>query len=162
MGRYAPWGNSFIHNQNNYQNIDKKTKMISCWNFLDHSLNNYEGLTLCPFCQNLPTQLQTKITWGTALNAINLLIARGAITKTGTLAMTFHKPAGEANQYVRFGYGPLSICNHTQGQVLGSMNTDPINMIHTSQQSTKEGLNKELEGDFRSSILILQRTILDE
>ena len=29
------------------------------------------------------------------------------------------------------------------------MNADPIIMIHTSQTSTKEGLNKELEGDFR-------------
>ena len=25
---------------------------------------------------------------------------------TGTLYTTFHKPAGEANPYVRFGYGP--------------------------------------------------------
>ena len=28
---------------------------------------------------------------------------------TGTLAMTFHKPAGEANPYVQFGYGPQTI-----------------------------------------------------
>ena len=29
---------------------------------------------------------------------------------TNTLATTFHKPAGEANPYVRFGYGPQKVC----------------------------------------------------
>ena len=29
--------------------------------------------------------------------------------KIGTLALTFHKPAGEENMYVRFGYGSLKI-----------------------------------------------------
>ena len=56
--------------------------------------------------------------------------------------MTFHKPAGEENPYVRFGYGPLTICNHTQGQVSVSMHADPINMIQTSQKSIEEGLNE--------------------
>ena len=56
--------------------------------------------------------------------------------------MTFHNPEGESNMYVRFGYGPLKICNHTQGKVSGSMNAKPINIIHTNQQSTKEGLNE--------------------
>ena len=68
----------------------------------------------------------------------------GAI-KTGILATNFHKPVGESNPYVWFGYGKLIICNHTQGQVSVSMNTDPIDMIHTSQQSTKEVLNEVLE-----------------
>ena len=40
---------------------------------------------------------------------------------------------------------------HNRGQVSGSMNADPINMIHTNKQSTKEGLNEKLKGDFRSS-----------
>ena len=31
------------------------------------------------------------------------------------------------------------------------MNADPINIIHTNQQPTKEDLNEELEVDFRSS-----------
>ena len=58
------------------------------------------------------------------------------ITKNGTLDMTFYKPEGEANMYVRFGYVPLAIFNNTQGEVSRSMNADTINMIHTSQQST--------------------------
>ena len=53
--------------------------------------------------------------------------------------------------YVRIGYGPLNICNQTQGHVSGSINSDIINMIHTSQKSTKEGLNKDLEEDFSKS-----------
>ena len=57
---------------------------------------------------------------------------------------------GGENPYVRFGYSPLTICNHTQGKFSVSMNTDPINMIHISKQSTKEGLNEELEGHFQS------------
>ena len=28
---------------------------------------------------------------------------------TGTLTTTFHKPTGEANIYIRFGYGPQTI-----------------------------------------------------
>ena len=57
--------------------------------------------------------------------------------------------------YVQFGYVPLKICNYTQGQVSGSMNTNPINITHPSQQSTKEGLNDKIEGDF-----ILSNTII--
>ena len=59
------------------------------------------------------------------------------ITETGTLATTFHNPEWEENIYVPVGYGPLIIFSHTQGQVSVSMNAYPINMIHTSQQSTK-------------------------
>ena len=38
-----------------------------------------------------------------SLDQINTLMMTGAITKTGTLDTTFHKPAGEANKYVCFG-----------------------------------------------------------
>ena len=75
-------------------------------------------------------------------------MATGEITKTGTLATTFQKPMGEANPYVRFGYVPLINYNHTQVHISGSMNADPINMIHPSQKSTKEGFDEELDGYF--------------
>ena len=78
-------------------------------------------------------------------------MAPGEITKTGTLVTNFHKAAGEANPYVWFEYIPLKICNNNRGQVSVSMNADPINMIHTGQESTKEGLIEELERYFRSS-----------
>ena len=42
------------------------------------------------------------------------------------------------------------------------MNADPINIMCTIQQSTKEGLKEEIKGDFRSSKLKLQRTVLGE
>ena len=29
---------------------------------------------------------------------------------TGTIATTFHKPAGEANMYIRFWYSPHTVC----------------------------------------------------
>ena len=57
---------------------------------------------------------------------------------------------------------PLEIFYYARGQVSGSMKSDTINMIHKSQQSTKEGSNKELEGDFISRTQNLQKTILDE
>ena len=88
---------------------------------------------MCLLVLHLPTQLQNWITLVAALNPINVLMATGEITKTGTLATTLHKPLGGANMYVRFVYGPLTICNHTLGQFSGSMNNDPINIIHTSQ-----------------------------
>ena len=69
-------------------------------------------------------------------------MATGEISKTSTLATKFHKPVGEANMCVRFGYGPLTIFNPTEGQVSGSLNADPINMIQVSQQSTKKGFNE--------------------
>ena len=46
---------------------------------------------------------------------------------TVTLTLTFHKPVGEENPYIRFGYGPHKNFNHTRGQVSGSMNSDLIN-----------------------------------
>ena len=87
----------------------------------------------------------------TALNPTNALIATDAITNTVTLDTTLHKPSGKANMYVRFGYVSLTICNHTRGQVLGSMNNYPIDMMHRSQQPTKEGLKENLEEYFRNS-----------
>ena len=65
--------------------------------------------------------------------------------------MNFHKHEGEENPYVWFGYVPLTIFNHTRGQVPVSMNADTINMIHKSKQSAKEGSSFDPEGDFRKS-----------
>ena len=84
-------------------------------------------------------------TWGTSLKPINVLMAIGATPKNVTLTTTLHKPAGEENPYVRFGYGALTICNYTRGQVSVSMNNDPINMIHTNQKSTKEDSKRTLK-----------------
>ena len=36
------------------------------------------------------------------LNAVNIFMTTGEITKTGTVATTFHKPVRVANLYVRF------------------------------------------------------------
>ena len=85
------------------------------------------------------------------MNPINVLMATDAITKTGTLAMNFHIPVGEANPHIHFGYDALKFFNYTQGKVSGSMNYYPINMIQTSQKSIKEGLNEYLQGYFRIS-----------
>ena len=98
--------------------------------------------TLWPLDLNLPTKLQTLINSGTDLKPINIFMATGKITKTGTLATTFHRSTGEANPYVRFGYGPMTIFDHTRGNFSWSMETYPINMIHTSQQSTKKRLER--------------------
>ena len=46
------------------------------------------------------------------------------LNSTGTLVATFHKPMGEANMYVWFGYVSQKIFNHTWGKVSGSMNDD--------------------------------------
>ena len=72
------------------------------------------------------------------MNPINVMIATGEITKTSTLATTFHKPAGEANPYVWFGYVPLTIFNHTGEQVSGSMNADTMNIINTIKNQQKK------------------------
>ena len=54
-----------------------------------------------------------------ALNPINTLMAENEITKTRSIATTFIIPAEEAKPYVRFGYGPLTIFNRTQGKFQG-------------------------------------------
>ena len=59
--------------------------------------------------------------------------------------MNLHKPAKEENIYAQFGYGSQKNFNHTQGQVLGSMNTDPVDAINTIQKSTKWVLYEELK-----------------
>ena len=119
------------------KHIQQEKIRLFCWKYFYHSQNNCEVLNQwasIPFGTNLkPTQLQTWITWITALNPINVLIVTGEITKTGILTTTFHKPVGGANPYVQFWYGPLKICNHTLWQVSVPMNANPINMIHTSQ-----------------------------
>ena len=76
------------------------------------------------------------------MNPSSLLIAAGAMTKNDTLDTTFYRPTGEANMYIWFGYGPLIICNHTCGQVSLTMNSDPINIIHTSENFKKRWTNK--------------------
>ena len=77
------------------------------------------------------------------MKTINALVETVAITKTGTFATTFHKTSGGWEvPYVCFGYIPLKNFNQTWGKVSGSMNSDPIKMMHTSQQSTKERFNK--------------------
>ena len=43
------------------------------------------------------------------LKPINILITTDEITKTVNLDMTFHKPVGKENLYVRFGFGPLKM-----------------------------------------------------
>ena len=50
---------------------------------------------------------------------------------TVTLTLTFHKPVGEENPYVRSGYGPQKLFNHTQGQVSVSNNSNPVSAIYT-------------------------------
>ena len=81
------------------------------------------------------------------MKTFNVLMETCEITKTGTLVPTFEKPIEESYTYLRFGYDPLKIYNHNCGQVTGSMNADSINMIHRSQQSTHDVLNKLFEGD---------------
>ena len=66
------------------------------------------------------------------MKPINVFIAIGAITKTGTLATTFNKPAGEANPYVWFGYAPLKIYNHTTTLLLHFM----INTLNNKNNIT--------------------------
>ena len=39
------------------------------------------------------------------------------------------KPMGEANIYIRFVYVSQTICNHTQGQCLGSVNDYPVTEV---------------------------------
>ena len=74
----------------------------------------------------------------------------GEIKKTGTVSTILHKTSEGENMYARFGYVPMKICNHIRGKVSGSINAYPINIIHTSKKSTKEGLNEEPKWDFIS------------
>ena len=43
-------------------------------------------------------------------NPFNVLLSTSEITNTGPSSTTFHKPAGEENQYFRLGYVPLTLC----------------------------------------------------
>ena len=58
---------------------------------------------------------------------------------------------GEANKYVRFGYGPEKKFNHTQGQVSVSMNADIVNLKYTGKWPIKWVLGYEL-GEYSRSI----------
>ena len=81
---------------------------------------------------------QQNKTWGTALKPINVLISTGAITKLVPSPRVSTNLWGWWNPYVWFVHGPLTVFNPAQVKVSGSTNADPINMINTSQKSTKK------------------------
>ena len=47
-------------------------------------------------------------------------------------------------------YTILKFCNNELGKFSWSMNSEPVNAKYTGHQSTKEVLDDELEGYFRS------------
>ena len=75
MGICAPWAESFINNQYNYQNIDNKTKMFFL-KALDHSLNTCEGVTQWVFLPLGPILTYTTSSFN---NLINFLEANQCI-----------------------------------------------------------------------------------
>ena len=95
MGLCDPWTESFINNQNNYQNIDNKTNIYFCWKALDHSLNNCQGLTQWAF-----VPLGLTLTYITSyFNKLSKYLEDNKFIdgnrcnhKTVTLPTTFHKP----------------------------------------------------------------------
>ena len=88
------------------------------------------------------------------LRSVNKLIMIIAITKTGTLAMAFYKPAGGSNPYVRI--CTWSTDNFQSYQRKGfSINNLWFSIFkYTFQQSTEELFCDELEGYFRSTKII--------
>ena len=80
--------------------------MTLCWKYLDHSQNNYEGLTQWAFLPPRPTPTYTTINLN---NLKKFLEANQCIDydrcnkKISTLTMTFYNTTGEANPYIRFG-----------------------------------------------------------
>ena len=73
------------------------------------------------------------------LKPVNLLIMTSEITQLEPSPQPYKKTVGEVNIYIRFVYAPNTICNHTQGQVLVSINADPEDAINRGQKSTKLG-----------------------
>ena len=140
MGLFKPWSDSSINNRHNYQNIDNKTNMASCWKALNNSLNNCDGLNQWAFVPLGPTLTHTTSKLNNLRNCFEsneCIYCDSCNKKTGTLANNFHNFAGESNAHVQFGYTSLEIFNKKQVQVSGSVNADPINMMHTSQQKTE-------------------------
>ena len=69
--------------------------------------------TLIYTTESLPI-LTTKTNWiklGDLIEAVQSINDDKWNHKTGILATTFHKPAGEAKMYVRFGYVPKKFSN---------------------------------------------------
>ena len=58
---------------------------------------------------------------------MKLIDVNNQLQSTGNISKNSHKHDGEANMYVQFVYDPQTIWNHTQWQVSGSINTDPVN-----------------------------------
>ena len=109
MGLFSPWVN--------YKNKQLFTNMKIKQTTLRFNIKHLQGMNTMglgvswiPFVRNLPTQLRNLRTWRTDLKKLNVSMAKGEITKTGTIDTTLHKPVGEANQYVPIGYTPLIIC----------------------------------------------------
>ena len=78
------------------------------------------------------TQQWTQVTWKDFLVDSRSIYYYKWNHTTGTLIMNFLKLGGKANAYVWFGYDPQKLLYHTIVQVSVSMNTDTINVKHSS------------------------------
>ena len=144
-GNLCPLGRLFYSQTKNDTNIDNKPKMNVFWKYLDHSQNNCEVLIQWAFVILGTTPPYTTSKFNhlrKSLESNQCIDGNRRNHKNRHPHHTLHKPEGEADPYLRFGYGPLTILNLTWRQVSGSMNDDPINIIYTSQKSSKEGFNK--------------------
>ena len=82
------------------------------------------------------------------MNPINIFIVTGEVTITNNLATTFQNPLGGKQSVCMVWMWPTDNFLTHPKKCSGSIYADPINMIHTSQQATKYGLGKEIEGDY--------------
>ena len=98
------------------------------------------------FCDVYKYRIPPKGTWGTAFKKINVLIAICEIKKPSPSPQLYPSLQGKQIRMSSLEYSPLEICDHIRGKSSVSMYADPINMIHTSQQSARKGLNEYLEG----------------
>ena len=136
MGICAPW--TYYKNNQIFTNMEIKQTALWC---NTNYLQEVASWELVP--------LWTKLIYTTVnlKNFRNLLEANKLIDGNRWYHKNQHplhdlpQTCGESNRFPQFLYLPLTTWSHTQGQFYGSMKVDPINMINTSQQSTKEGLN---------------------
>ena len=73
------------------------------------------------------------------LNPVDPLMMKSETTQQSTSPRPYTKLWGKQIHMSGLDTSHRKFCNHTQVKVSGSMNTDPVNKIYTSQESMKEG-----------------------
>ena len=118
MGLGSPWENAYIEPQQKeksplvFMNLEPQKRGKYSLVFINKKTQQKEQNSVM-FINKFPKINQKMSNLRYCLESNQCIDGYRFNKKTGTIAITLQKPMGGENLYVRFGYIPLTTCNHT-------------------------------------------------